>query len=241
MHGRRRHRRGHACRIASAQGAWYPRLRAAESIHLQCVTVPRTHCGPRSAYRYGSARGTPVVSRAVVETARIACSRSAALAGCTQTGATRQPSGPREQTRALVACGPQCSAVLGGRGRQSKLRYASWAARGQLGTGVHSVGVCGHALRARDASWVSFGRLHTAALSKAGAQVAVGSQGAPPTCCDHAQLLEAGGINAVGGLASGTARSRSSPQRSGSAMPAAVQPVAAGDRPTAALPLSAGP
>jgi hypothetical protein len=135
-------------------------------------------------------------------------------------------------------------AVLGGSWQAAaeiELPYANCAGRSQLGTGVHFVSVCWHALRARDASGVSSGRLQTGGLSKAGAQVVVIRPGAPPTCCDHAKLLEPGGIKAMGGLASITARSGSSPQRLGGAMRAAVQPVAAGDRPTAALPLSAGP
>jgi hypothetical protein len=119
----------------------------------------------RTASEHGSGRGTPVVSYAFVETARIAFSRSATLVDFHTTKWTDQPPSPDEQNRALVGHGPQCSWRLAG-GAEWNLRYASCLTRRRLGTGVHLVGVCGHALRARNANWISFGRVQTSGLSK---------------------------------------------------------------------------
>ena len=66
-----------------------------------------------------------MVSRAFVETARIASSRSATLADIHTTKCTDQPTFSAKQTRTLVDHGPQRSVVLGSQWRQRRLRYAS--------------------------------------------------------------------------------------------------------------------
>ena len=65
-----------------------------------------------------------MVSRAFVETARIAFSRSAALADFHTTKCTGQPAFPARQNRTVVDHGPQCSVVLGKQWWQWSLRYA---------------------------------------------------------------------------------------------------------------------
>ena len=111
-------------------------------------------------------------SHAVVEVARVASSRLPPSLTFTQTGGQTNPALPQTNP-ALSLVWP---AVLGGSWQAAAaidLPYANCAARSQLGTGVHLVSVCWHALRARDASWVSSGRLQTGGLSEAGGQVVV--------------------------------------------------------------------
>jgi hypothetical protein len=119
-----------------------------------------------------------VVSHTFVDTARMSALGPPPSLTSTQTGGQTNPAVPRADP-ALSLAWP---AVLGGVSRAAaevELRYANCAARSQLGTGVHFVRVCGHALRARTASWVSSGGLQTGGLSKSGRQVVVRRPGCP--------------------------------------------------------------
>jgi hypothetical protein len=119
-----------------------------------------------------------VGSHAVVEVARVASSRLPPSLTFTQTDGQTNPA--LSQTNpALPLVWP---AVLGGSWQAAaeiNLPYANCAGRSQLGTGVHLVSVCWHALRAPDASWVSSGGLQTGGLSKSGRQVVVRRPGCP--------------------------------------------------------------
>jgi hypothetical protein len=106
-----------------------------------------------------------VVSHAFVETARIAFSRFATLADFTQSGPQTNPPVLPNKTEPSLAMARSARWYVAG-SAEWNLRYASWLARRRLGTGVHLVSVCGHALRARNANWVSFGRVQTSGLSK---------------------------------------------------------------------------
>jgi hypothetical protein len=241
LRGCHRHSVGHANWIASAQGEWCPQPGCVESVHVQGVCARRTHCGP--ALQTGSLR--------LRNTRGLALWGWASNRGALAIGhpcrlhtpeCTDQTTCSAEQHRALVGPGPQCSVVLGMRWWTCRPRDAFCATPSQLGKGVHLVGVCWHALRTRSETLVASGEVQTCGLSQCPDRRWKGKQVAPFGRRGDAQAVNAGGIKAMGGLASNRARPRQSPQRSGGAMQAAVQPVAAGDRPTAALRLLlAGP
>ena len=165
MRGCHRHSLGHACWVASDPGAWYPSLHAANPPTFKASVCRERTSGP-ALHADTAPTEEPPWSRA----------RSLTLHASRSLDPWPSPAftQPRAQTKPLSR-GAKPSprwpwpAVLGGAQQAvvaAEPALCRLVAGSQVGTGVHLVSVCGHALRARNASWVSSGRLQSSGLSK---------------------------------------------------------------------------
>ena len=166
-----------------------PHLHAANPPTFKASVCRERAAGPHCT-QAPSDRGTSVVSHTGVETPTTALSPAAALANfhtieCTDQASLSRRAKPRPRRPRPAVLGSAWQAT-----GKCNLRYATRTTRSRLGTGVHWVSVCGHALRARSATWVPCGRVQTSGLSERADRWRWGGQRAPTGCRDHAQSVE---------------------------------------------------
>ena len=142
-----------------------PELSRCESTHVQSVTVPTAHCGPALHADTAPVEEYPWSRKRSLKLRASPSLDPPPSPTFTHSGVQTNPPVPVSKTKLSLAVARSarwCLADSRGNGTcaMPAVSEKSTGHRRTLGS------VCRHALRARNASWVSSGRLQTSGLSK---------------------------------------------------------------------------